>query len=88
MKAIFPDSKLLQPIPTPNVHPNISGNTNNSATTSQEVAPAQNILNTQNSNPAITAPNDTKGVSNITFYFIACIIIIIIIITYRKLKRK
>ncbi len=88
MKAIFPDSKSLQPMPTPDVHANISGNTNNNTVvTPDNYGTTQNISNTPNNN-TVVPPANAKNISAI-FYFIAfMIIVVIIIITHKRLKRK
>lgn len=89
MKAIFPNSKLLQPMPVSDVHANISGNVNSTTKISpnnNESAP--NILNEQNniSEKLSNAPN------NLWFYIswgiIVFLIIFLIIFIYKKSNSK
>jgi len=88
MKAIFPSTQSLQPMPTPDVHANISGNTNNNTVVTPGNTTPQNIGTVQNNTPTITPPDNAKTISSI-FYFIAFIIVVvIIIITHKRLKRK
>jgi len=89
MKAIFPDSKSLQPMPTPSVHANVSGSVNNNTVvTPSSGTITQNVSPAQNNTGVVNQPENTKDISYI-FYFIAfMIVVVIIIITHKKLKRK
>jgi hypothetical protein len=87
MKAIFPNSQSLQPMPTPDVHANVSGNVNSTSNT----VPVNGFTeNTPASNgPAINvSTSTTSGGSNFIFYLIGLVIIIIVIIIYKKLKQN
>jgi hypothetical protein len=89
MKAIFPDSKSLQPMPTSDVHANVSGSVNNNTviTPSNNII-TQNIPPSQDNSPVVIQPENAKDISYI-FYFIAfMIVVVIIIITHKKLKSK
>jgi hypothetical protein len=89
-RAIFPDSKSLQPMPTPDVHANISGNINSTT----EIAPSKistlNIPSTQN-NPNNVQPQ-TTGTNKFPFYsiwgIVIFLIIFLIIFAYKKFKRE
>jgi hypothetical protein len=89
MKAIFPNTKLLQPMPNASsVHPNISGNVNSAPSfTPNDNASTQNTSLTPN-NPNTIQPIEVKNGSNWIFYFAGLIIILLMIILYRKIKRK
>jgi hypothetical protein len=89
MKAIFPDTKLLQPMPTSNgVHANISGSVNS---TIQTLPPALNTQDVQNI-PPVTQPQSIKNENTFSFFILCGVIILIIIFAgifiYRKLKKK
>jgi hypothetical protein len=86
-RAIFPDAKLLQPMPNPDVHPNISGNINSTTISIPNNEPKQDLSTTQK-NPDTTQPIEVKNGSNWIFYLIGLIIILLIIILYRKFRRK
>jgi len=86
MKAIFPDSKSLQPMPTPDVHANISGNTNSTTTFTPSNEPMQNTTSTQSALETVQ-PENTKSGNPVIFYFLGLIIILVIIFVYIK-KRK
>ncbi|MFZ1019947.1 MAG: hypothetical protein WAN61_03095 [Minisyncoccia bacterium] len=91
-RAIFPDSKLLQPIPVPNgEHPNISGNVNNATQVSPNSENIPSASNTQNVSPA-TQPVSAKNGNSFLFFALGCIIILLIILVvilvYRKLRKK
>ena len=88
MKAIFPDAKSLQPIPTPDVHPNISGNINGTTTISPQSANTENTLTTPNNGATNIQSNSTQNGNNLIFYFIGFIIILIIIFVYIRQRRK
>ncbi len=91
MKVIFPDSKLLQPMPTPYVHPNISGNVNNTPAVLPEGAPNQNTTSEQNA-VVNTQPNNASEKNDLAFYAIWCLIVMFIatfiIVIYKKNKNK
>jgi hypothetical protein len=89
MKAIFPDTKLLQPIPAPNgEHANISGNVNN---TSQASPIILNEQNTQNILPE-TQPKSAKNENTFPFFALFSVIILLLIFAgifiYRKFRKK
>jgi hypothetical protein len=88
MKAIFPNGQSLQPMPNPDVHPNVSGNINSTTIfTGGEEQSAQNTSNTQTA-PASVQTENTKSGNTIIFYFLGLIIIVVIIFIYKKLKTK
>jgi ATP-dependent Zn protease len=88
MKAIFPDSKSLQPMPTPNVHANVSGSVNNNTVVTPEGnATTQNISTTQNEISTVTPPDNAKSISLIFSFIAFMIVVVIIIITHKRLKR-
>ena len=89
MKAIFPDAKSLQPMPdSSSVHPNISGNINSTTNVTPDNTPLQNIPSIQNNVPVVGPTNNQKSNFSV-FYFIGfMIIVVIIIITIEKLKRR
>lgn len=91
MKAIFPDSKSLQPIPYPSfVHANISGNINSTS----GILPGKNVSTPNGSNATTTEIQNTnpKNSSALETYVlgfsITLIIIFVIIFIYKKIKRK
>jgi hypothetical protein len=90
MKAIFPNAKSLQPMPNANsVHANISGNINS---TTKTVFPANETNQNKTSTQSIltnTQITEVKSSNFIIFYFIGLImLILVIIIAYKKFKRK
>jgi hypothetical protein len=87
MKAIFPDSKSLQPMPTPDIHANVSGSVNNNTV----VTPSNDVTTQNTSNIPSNVPNVVPVTKNsfTFFYFIAfMIVVVIIIITHKRLKKK
>jgi hypothetical protein len=89
MKAIFPDAKLLQPMPDPAVHPNISGNINSTTAPAPGYEPAQNVPSAESNTTTIQNNTNATNPNGWIFYFIGLIIIlIIIIITHKKLKQS
>ncbi len=86
-RAIFPDSKSLQPIPQ-NAYPNVSGNVNStvdpSAPTSIE-EPIDQIMPIQESS---TDDQPERGSSSFLWWIIIPLTIIIFIFAYIKLKKK
>jgi hypothetical protein len=91
MKAIFPNAKLLQPIPTPNnEHANISGNVN-STTNVLPNNSVPNTTNTQNVLPvtqSVGAKNENNFSFFTLFYIIILVIAFVIIFYIRKFKKK
>jgi len=89
-RAIFPDTKLLQPMPNSStVHPNISGNIDSTTPAELNIESAQNAPSTDQNNSTTTQTNNTKKGTNWILYFtILIIILIIIIIVYKKLKKN
>jgi hypothetical protein len=85
-RAIFPNAKLLQPIPVPDVHANISGNANSTTLFTPNSEPTQNASTTQNTQTVVQIEN-TQGSNGAIFYFIGFVTILIIIFVYIK-KRK
>ena len=88
MKAIFPNSQSLQPIPNINsVHANVSGNINSTTTPAPSYTTnTQNPTSTTSVTPSINTTS--SGGNNLFFYFTILIIIILIIIIYRKFKQR
>ncbi len=91
-RAIFPDQKALQPIPTDEgAHPNISGNIN-SATDSSTSAQSEQPGATDENNSWSTlenGENDVKSASvNMVLLIVASVLIATSIILYRKLREK
>jgi hypothetical protein len=88
MKAIFPNGKLLQPMPTPSVHANVSGNINNATQVSPTISNTQSAQN----NLPLAQQNGAKNENGFSFFAPWCIItllvILVIIFTYKKLKRN
>jgi hypothetical protein len=88
MKAIFPNGQSLQPMPTPDVHPNVSGNINSTTNNfAPNDLPVQNTSNTQTA-PINLQPENTKSKNTVIFYFLGLIIIVVIIFAYKKIKRN
>ena len=87
MKAIFPNTKSLQPIPTPSVHPNISENMNSTSVSSGGI-PTENTVGSTNNTTNAPVLENIKSSNIWVFYFVGLLIILIVIITYEKLKRK
>jgi beta-lactamase regulating signal transducer with metallopeptidase domain len=89
-RAIFPDEKLLQPIPTATgAHANISGNVSGTNQNSSAILNMQ--TKTQNSSPVA---QNTSAKNGTTFPFFALwsviilIIILAIIFIYKKIGKK
>jgi len=90
MKAIFPNSKSLQPMPTANgEHANISGSMNSATQNSPAILNLPS--NTQNVSPA-PQPVGAKNENEFPFFapsiIIFLLIILAVILGYRKLKKK
>lgn len=86
-RAIFPDGKSLQPMP-PDVHANISGNINSvTEVLPDNNASEQNTPENQDnfSNETSSSVNNQK---NFIFYAVLGAIILLIIIGFKKLKKK
>jgi hypothetical protein len=92
-RAIFPDEKLLQPIPTTNgVHANISGNTNSTTL----IWPTQNkkpVESQTNQNLNTTTKNEVTSEAHYLFYIICFlatlgIIFALIYITKNRVQRR
>ena len=89
-RAIFPDSKLLQPMPVDNgEHANISGNVNSVSgilPTNENIPGAPNNISPVAQNPS------AKNGNPFPFFALWCLIILVIvfliIFTYKKFKRK
>jgi hypothetical protein len=89
-RAIFPNSKLLQPMPVPNgEHANISGNANNATQNSPAVSNAP--TNAQNNSSVLQNPSAKNG-NEFPFFapsiVIFLLIILVVIFIYRKYKKK
>jgi len=89
-RAIFPDTKSLQPIPNYSAHANISGSTNSNANVlPSDNTPTQNNLNIQNNIPPSITPSTNSKNNFFEFYLLSFFVIILIaIITYRRIKHK
>jgi beta-lactamase regulating signal transducer with metallopeptidase domain len=89
-RAIFPDAKSLQPIPT-YTHPNISGNINSVTGVAEPTGPQSPTLNTENNlsnpSPQKEIPANNSMVLYVIWLAIAFIIIFLAIFIYRKIKR-
>ncbi len=91
-KVIFPDGKLLQPIPTADgVHANISGNIN-STTLETLIKNNQSTLSETNNLPNITPENQIVNQKDYALYTIYILIVLIavsilIYIAKNRIKR-
>jgi hypothetical protein len=88
-RAIFPDSKSLQPAPSyEKAHPNISGSVNS---TTGAFSNNQNIPVAQNTISPATQNTSAKNGNPFPFFALWCIIILIvalvIIFIYKKIKK-
>jgi len=92
MKAIFPDEKSLQPIPTKDgIHPNISGNINSTTGTPVQAQKTDFGLDVQ-SGLSNKTQNEITSDKNASFYVMWSLIIFfavcIVIFVYKKLKQR
>lgn len=91
-KAVFPDGKSLQPIPT-TVKPNISGNINSTTDISQSMQKEIPKLNEKKDiSDSQSQKNETKSGKKAIFYIvwslIALLVIFFLFFIYKKLKQK
>ena len=88
-RAIFPDGKLLQPIPTEyGVHPNISGNINSTTSLPQPISQGETTINNISNSTSQDIINEKGWAFYILFFSIALLIISIFIFIYKKIKQK
>ena len=90
-RAIFPDGKLLQPIPSTTIHPNISGNVNSTVGVSQTTQASPKIKE-ENNIPNPSSQNNKVNKEGFGFYLtwfsIILLIIFLVIFGYKKIKQK
>jgi len=89
-KAVFPDEKLLQPMPNAYfVHPNISGSINSTTNVLPTVSNTPTSM--QNNSPAVQNTS-TKNENSFSFFVLSFVIFILIIFAiifvYRKFKKN
>lgn len=90
MKVIFPNQKSLQPIPSKDAHPNISGNINSTTDVSPDI--------TQNQDTSITENNISNIISENTdsktplFYILSVLsiflVLLLVFFIYKKLTKN
>jgi hypothetical protein len=88
-KAIFPDSKSLQPMPSPDIHANVSGNINSSI---DGVMPSKeltsNISSEQNNIPEKPQNTPTNLWFHINLSMAVVFFIFLIVFIYKELNKK
>ncbi len=85
MKAIFPDAKSLQPIPYPDVHPNVSHNADSGVKNSEVNIPATpTTLNSISTIPT----GEISNQKNSYVYVFGCLVIFIILFLIIFIHRR
>jgi hypothetical protein len=95
-RAFFPDAKMLQPIPTNDVHANISGNTNSTTGTTTQgtgtTVGTDSSTPIEENTPVQTAPIENTPDSGQTSYtlwiFLSILVVFGLVFLYRKIKHN